>query len=152
MEHVCHVGDSVTQMFLSFSGQPAAQIHHLGPEVDCGHAASSPVASPGPAEPGGAVRVESSPAAFPHCLQWWSGGWQCCHATSTSLLGGCRASPSRTHLPRLCVYGGCSSWLAWVGTSLVHGDSILWDIPRTRQTCHLTQRVLQSLWKYWSRS
>lgn len=69
MEHACHVGDSVAQMFLSFSGQPAPQIHHLGPEVDCGHAASSPVASPGPAEPGRAVRVESSQAAFPHSPQ-----------------------------------------------------------------------------------
>lgn len=65
-------------MFLSLSGQPAPQLYHLGPKSDCGHVASSPVASLGPAKPGGTVRVESNPAAFPHCLQWWSGGWQCC--------------------------------------------------------------------------
>lgn len=121
--------------------QSAPQVHHLGPKCDCAHAASSPVTSPGPEEPGGAVRVESSPAVFPHCLQWWLGGGSAVPATTNNLLGGCRPAPSRRHLPGLCVYGGCSSWLAWVGTPLVPVNSILWDIPRARQTCegHVTQ-------------
>lgn len=72
-------------MFLSPSGQPAPQGHHLGPKSDCDSVASSPVLNPGPAEPGGAARVESSPAAFPHCLQGWRQRCPCRGVTMLSL-------------------------------------------------------------------
>jgi len=79
MGAVWHEGDSVTQMFLSPSSQPGPQLHlrvlelrtgtGWDPRPDRGHVASSPVPSPGPAEPGEAVWMDSSPATFPHHLQ-----------------------------------------------------------------------------------
>lgn len=79
------------------------------PRSDCDHFASSPMPSPGPAEPGGAVWVDSRPVAFPHCLGWLPGGWQCCHCHCHSPVQELQACTHQTSLPGLRV--GCPQLL-----------------------------------------
>lgn len=139
MGAVWHEGDSVTQMLLSPSSQPgppappagpgARGRHRLGPQVwrrpccrrpcyrqpcywrpCCRRPWARPWAQPKPAEPGGAVRTDSSPATFPHCLQWSPGVGSVVAVTIMALLGGCRPAPTRRLLPGQSV--GCLQLLA----------------------------------------